>query len=67
MSVTRGKLVVLEGIDGAGTTTQVARLADRLRDHRVRRREVERIAAALENHRGRLECLAPAGELVAQA
>jgi dTMP kinase len=26
-----GRLVVLEGIDGAGTTTQVARLADRLR------------------------------------
>jgi dTMP kinase len=26
-----GKLVVLEGIDGAGTTTQVARLTDRLR------------------------------------
>ncbi|HEY6461843.1 MAG TPA: dTMP kinase [Polyangiaceae bacterium] len=27
----RGRFVVLEGIDGAGTTTQVARLADRLR------------------------------------
>lgn len=27
----RGKFVVLEGIDGAGTTTQVARLAERLR------------------------------------
>jgi dTMP kinase len=27
----RGKFVVLEGIDGAGTTTQVARLANRLR------------------------------------
>jgi dTMP kinase len=26
-----GKFVVLEGIDGSGTTTQVARLADRLR------------------------------------
>jgi dTMP kinase len=26
-----GRLVVLEGIDGAGTTTQAARLADRLR------------------------------------
>lgn len=26
-----GKFVVVEGIDGAGTTTQVARLADRLR------------------------------------
>jgi dTMP kinase len=30
-----GGLVVLEGIDGAGTTTQVARLADRLRAMRV--------------------------------
>ena len=28
---TRGRFVVLEGIDGAGTTTQVARLAERLR------------------------------------
>jgi dTMP kinase len=27
----RGKFVVIEGIDGAGTTTQAARLADRLR------------------------------------
>ena len=27
----KGRFVVLEGIDGAGTTTQVARLADRLR------------------------------------
>jgi dTMP kinase len=27
----RGKFVVLEGIDGAGTTTQTARLAERLR------------------------------------
>jgi dTMP kinase len=31
MSSKRGRLVVLEGIDGAGTTTHVARLADRLR------------------------------------
>jgi dTMP kinase len=31
----RGRFVVLEGIDGAGTTTQVARLADRLRSARV--------------------------------
>lgn len=30
-----GRFVVLEGIDGAGTTTQVARLADRLRTQRV--------------------------------
>jgi dTMP kinase len=30
-----GRLVVLEGIDGAGTTTHVARLADRLRSMRV--------------------------------
>jgi dTMP kinase len=28
---TRGRFVVLEGIDGAGTTTQVARLAERLK------------------------------------
>ncbi len=28
---TRGKFVVIEGIDGAGTTTQAAKLADRLR------------------------------------
>ena len=27
----KGRFVVIEGIDGAGTTTQVARLADRLR------------------------------------
>src|SRR5580700_7954803 len=27
----RGRFVVLEGIDGSGTTTHVARLADRLR------------------------------------
>jgi dTMP kinase len=31
----RGRFVVLEGIDGSGTTTQVARLADRLRAARV--------------------------------
>jgi dTMP kinase len=30
-----GRFVVLEGIDGAGTTTQVARLAERLRSMRV--------------------------------
>jgi dTMP kinase len=30
-----GRLVVLEGIDGAGTTTQVARLAETLRTQRV--------------------------------
>jgi dTMP kinase len=30
-----GRFVVLEGIDGSGTTTQVARLADRLRAARV--------------------------------
>jgi dTMP kinase len=30
-----GRFVVLEGIDGSGTTTQVARLADRLRTARV--------------------------------
>ena len=30
-----GRFVVLEGIDGSGTTTQVARLADRLRSMRV--------------------------------
>ncbi len=35
MASKRGKFVVLEGIDGAGTTTQVARLADRLRAQRV--------------------------------
>jgi dTMP kinase len=32
---TRGRFVVLEGIDGAGTTTQVAKLAERLRQDRV--------------------------------
>lgn len=31
MPENKGKLVVLEGIDGAGTTTHVARLAERLR------------------------------------
>ena len=30
-AIARGRFVVLEGIDGAGTTTQVARLAERLR------------------------------------
>ncbi len=35
MAARRGKLVVLEGIDGAGTTTQVARLTERLRATRV--------------------------------
>jgi dTMP kinase len=30
-----GRFVVLEGIDGSGTTTQVARLADRLRGQEV--------------------------------
>jgi dTMP kinase len=31
----KGRFVVLEGIDGAGTTTHVGRLADRLRSMRV--------------------------------
>jgi dTMP kinase len=31
----KGRFVVLEGIDGAGTTTHVARLAERLRSNRV--------------------------------
>jgi dTMP kinase len=35
MGSNRGRFVVLEGIDGAGTTTHVARLADRLREARV--------------------------------
>jgi dTMP kinase len=35
MEPNRGRFVVLEGIDGAGTTTHVARLADRLRAARV--------------------------------
>jgi dTMP kinase len=32
---TKGRFVVLEGIDGAGTTTHVGRLAERLRSMRV--------------------------------
>jgi dTMP kinase len=32
---TRGRFVVIEGIDGAGTTTQAAKLADQLRTARV--------------------------------
>src|SRR5580658_3819094 len=35
MGDVRGRFVVLEGIDGAGTTAQIARLADRLRALRV--------------------------------
>ena len=35
MAQDRGRLVVLEGIDGAGTTTHVARLAEKLRTARV--------------------------------
>jgi dTMP kinase len=35
MAEATGRFVVLEGIDGAGTTTQIARLADRLRALRV--------------------------------
>jgi dTMP kinase len=35
MSSKRGRLVVLEGIDGAGTTTHVALLAERLRKQRT--------------------------------
>jgi dTMP kinase len=35
MAQDRGRLVVLEGIDGAGTTTHVAHLADKLRSIRV--------------------------------
>ena len=31
----RGRFVVLEGIDGAGTTTHVARLAERLRNEKI--------------------------------
>jgi dTMP kinase len=31
MAPARGRLVVLEGVDGAGTTTHVARLSDRIR------------------------------------
>jgi dTMP kinase len=32
----RGKFVVLEGIDGSGTTTHVARLADKLRGQKLK-------------------------------
>ena len=35
MAERRGRFVVLEGIDGAGTTTQVAKLVDRLRQEGV--------------------------------
>jgi dTMP kinase len=35
MGPRQGRFVVLEGIDGAGTTTHVARLAERLRQMRV--------------------------------
>jgi dTMP kinase len=35
MNDVRGRFVVLEGIDGSGTTTQVAKLGDRLRALRV--------------------------------
>jgi dTMP kinase len=35
MSRSKGRFVVLEGVDGAGTTTQVARLAGRLRKERT--------------------------------
>jgi dTMP kinase len=35
MASSAGRLVVLEGIDGSGTTTQIARLAERLRGERV--------------------------------
>jgi dTMP kinase len=35
MADKRGRFVVLEGIDGAGTTTHVARLADRLRKQKL--------------------------------
>src|SRR5205814_8143040 len=35
MASKRGRFVVLEGIDGAGTTTHVARLAERLREAHV--------------------------------
>src|SRR5579884_2272159 len=35
MGSKRGRFVVLEGIDGSGTTTHVARFADRLRSMRV--------------------------------
>lgn len=35
MAMNAGHLVVLEGIDGSGTTTQAARLAERLRSERT--------------------------------
>jgi dTMP kinase len=35
MTAKPGRFVVLEGIDGSGTTTQVARMAERLRQERV--------------------------------
>jgi dTMP kinase len=35
MAASMGRFVVLEGIDGSGTTTHVARLAERLREGRV--------------------------------
>src|ERR1700722_13946599 len=35
MTAQPGRFVVLEGIDGSGTTTQVARVAGRLRQERV--------------------------------
>lgn len=35
----RGRFVVIEGIDGAGTTTQVARLTERLRSEKVAARQ----------------------------
>jgi dTMP kinase len=35
MAAKPGRFVVLEGIDGAGTTTQVARLAEKLRSQRI--------------------------------
>ena len=35
MASTAGRLVVLEGSDGSGTTTQIARLAERLRAQRT--------------------------------
>jgi dTMP kinase len=38
MGKERGRLVVVEGIDGAGTTTQVGRLAERLRSAGIQAR-----------------------------
>src|SRR5215510_12602157 len=35
MNEPRGRFVVLEGIDGSGTTTQVAKLGERFRSMRV--------------------------------